>query len=277
MRVKFFGIVVSIVAILALMLAAFGFGFGIGGQTRIVFRTPAPAIPPSATPPTAVPPPTMEALRAQVNDISEDAKRIDKLVTLLLGLASFYAIALGLNSYFGLRQILDTADKDSKAAVARTVSDSRRVLAKVAADTRAAITSARGESKRVLNDVTTDSQRTVANAKADFDRFREEIRQNYPEIANLHDNLRGQVLSIALFQERSNWSDYTWAKLSDRQREDTRMAEFWFAGLEVFALARLSAYAGEVTAICQGFGRFYSSRFMATKLRADWGTREYLL
>jgi hypothetical protein len=48
------------------------------------------------------------------------------------------------------------------------------------------------------------------------------------------------------------------------------MAEFWFAGLEVFALARLSAYAGEVTAICQGFGRFYSSRFKATKLRADW-------
>ena len=290
MRAKFFIVLASLIAAVALMIAAYGFGVGIGAQTRVIYRTAPPPVSAGTSP--SVPAPTMEALQAQVNDISEDAKRIDKIVTLLLGLASFYAIALGLSSYFGLKQILETARHDSAEAVSHTQSDSQRALDKMKSDmqsaltlateqstrtldkvendTRTAINVAHGEAGRVLDEVTTESKRTLTRAKEDFDRFADEIRQNYPEIANLHSNLRELVHSITLFQERGNWSDSTWAKLSDRQREDTQMAEFRFAGLEVFALSQLSTYTSEVTAICQGFARFYSSRFKALKARGDW-------
>jgi len=272
------------------MIAAYGLGVGIGAQTRVIYRTAPPQV--SAGTSLPVPAATMEALQTQVNDISEDAKRIDKIVTLLLGLASFYAIALGLSSYFGLKQILETARHDSEEAVSHTRSDSQRgldtmksdmqsalsqaieqstrTLDKVKNDTLTALNVTQVESKRVLGEVVTDSNRTLTRAKEDFDRFRDDIRQNYPEIANLHDNLRAMVRSIALFQERGNWSDSTWAKLSDREREDTQMAEFWFAGLEVFALSQLSSFSSDVTAICQGFARFYSSRFKALNARGDW-------
>ncbi len=148
--------------------------------------------------------------------MAEDAKRIDRLITLLLALTAVYALALGMNSYFGLKQVLDTAKEDSK---------------------------------RTLDD----------------------IRDRYPELANWQMNLRTIMSELrSVFEAGEDWTEHAYGKLSWRKRQEILMAELRFAGLEVFRLEANEAYRPRVMEICQGLGRFYSSKYLTEGFRLDW-------
>jgi hypothetical protein len=215
-----------------LAIAAASFGYGLGSYTRIT-AVPAVPLPPGVTPMDAA----VQSAQAQLADAAEDVKRIDRLVTILLALSSLYALGLGLHSYFGLKQILDTAKEDSKRAVQLAEQDSTR-------------------------------------ARQEFDQFREELRAKYPEMADLHANLREMVADISLFQARDNWAEHAYHRLNERRRQEMLMAEQWFAGLEVFRLMRSDMYRPEITATYQGFARFYSSKFSSEGRRGDWERAE---
>jgi len=96
---------VTVLFVVLLLVASFGVGFGLGSWTR----TSSPAyLPPGNAGQEIL------QLRAKVDDVAEDARRIDRLVTLLLAVTGIYAVARGLNSYFGLKQILDNAKDESR-------------------------------------------------------------------------------------------------------------------------------------------------------------------
>ena len=56
-----------------------------------------------------------QLLKTHLDSADDHARHLDRLATLLLTLTSLYALALGLNSYFGLKQILDSGKEDLDA------------------------------------------------------------------------------------------------------------------------------------------------------------------
>ncbi|HWF47717.1 MAG TPA: hypothetical protein VG168_11980 [Bryobacteraceae bacterium] len=141
---------------------------------------------------------------------------------MLLTLTSLYALALGLNSYFGLKQILDTGKED------------------------------------------------LGTLKGYVTQFRAELREKYPELADLDGNLRRILRGIDLmFREGRNWAAQ-YAALTSPQRERIRMAEMRMAGLEVFQLGELTSMQDRVIRVYQGLGRFYSSKYQEEKQECDW-------
>ena len=194
--------------VVLLVVASFGAGYGVGSWTRVV-SPPDSSLSPSSRQQVA-------DLRAEIADVAEDAKRIDRLVTLLLATASIFAAALGLNSYFGLKQILETAKDDSK---------------------------------RILDD----------------------MRERYPELASSQTNLQVIVTELnAVFLIEPDWTEHAYGRLSWRKRQEIIMAELRLTALEAFRLEVFDAYRPRLLRICQGLGRFYSSKFTAESFRPDW-------
>ncbi len=225
-----------------LLAAGLGAGFGFGSYFR-PSQYPSPATIPWVTPPgadgSAAAVQDLERryqlLRIRIDDAAEAAKRIEQLLTLLVTLSTLYAIALGLNSYFGLNQILATAKEDSKRAVETAKEDSKRVL---------------------------------DGAKREFDEFRNEIREKYPQFANLHTNLYDMLARMdSVFESGRPW-EHAYSSRSPREVEAIKMAELRLAGLEIFR--DFSAYHPYVMRMCHGLGLFYSSKFTNERFRTDW-------
>jgi hypothetical protein len=240
--------------LLALAVLLIAFGWGIGYGVAVLLRpVPVVSVPP---PPTKGPNPLAAAgnstalplelelryqlLKNQLDNAADNSKHLDRLATLLLTLTSLYALALGLNSYFGLKQILDSGKED--------LSRLREFL----------------ELSR------TDVGATITNANSQLAEFRTELREKYPELANLHANLRDVLSGIRLmFQPGQNWTTQ-YGELTSEQREKFGLAEMRLAGLEIFRLGDLDSSRQDVRRVYQGLGRFYSSKYKDEKLRSYW-------
>jgi hypothetical protein len=252
-------------ALVALAVLLIGLGWGIGyGVTVLLRPVPLVSVPPPATkganPPTAAADSTAlspelelryQLLKNQLDNAADNSKQLDRLVTLLLTLTSLYALALGLNSYFGLKQILDSG-KDDLGKLRDFLADSRM------------------EIREKLRDVDTKVGSAIASANSQLVDFRTELREKYPELANLHANLRDVLSGIRLmFQPGQNWTTQ-YGELTPEQREKFGFAEIRVAGMEVFRLGDLDSFRPDVRRAYQGLGRFYSSKYRDEKLRSYW-------
>jgi len=250
--------------LIALAVLLIGLGWGIGyGVTVLLRPVPLVTVPPAAAkganPPTAAGstalPPELELryqlLKNQLDNAADNSRQLDRLVTLLLTLTSLYALALGLNSYFGLKQILDSGKED---------------LGKL----RDFLADSRTEVREKLRDVDTKVAFAIADANSQLVAFRTELREKYPELANLHANLRDVLSGIRLmFQPGQNWTTQ-YGELTSEQREKFQVAEIRVAGMEVFRLGDLESFRPDVRRAYQGLGRFYSSRYKDEKMRSYW-------
>jgi hypothetical protein len=251
--------------LVALAVLLIGLGWGIGyGVTVLLRPLPLVSVPSSAlksaNPPTAAAdstalPPELELryqlLKNQLDNAADNSKQLDRLVTLLLTLTSLYALALGLNSYFGLKQILDSGKED---------------LVKL----RDFLADSRTEVREKLRDVDTKVGSAIANANSQLVEFRTELREKYPELANLHANLRDVLSGIRLmFQPGQNWTTQ-YGELTSEQRAKFEVVEIRVAGMEVFRLGELDSFRPDVQRAYQGLGRFYSSKYKDEKLRSYW-------
>jgi tetratricopeptide (TPR) repeat protein len=220
-------------------------GGTIGYGTSVLLRPTQVAPGPLLTPPgvTAVPPELelrFQILRNQLDNAAERSKRIDELLTFLLTLTSLYAVALGLSSYFGLKQILDSGKEDLNQL-------------------RGFLDQARVEVREKMQEVDTK-----------LDKFQTELRQRYPELANLDSNLRDVFNEILLMSQPGRDWKKLYGEFTAEQREKFSVAEMRLAGLEVFRLGDLDSYQPDVLRVYQTLGRFYSSRYGAEKLRSHW-------
>jgi tetratricopeptide (TPR) repeat protein len=251
--------------LIALAVLLIGLGWGIGyGVTVLLRPVPLVSVPPAATnganpsaaatDSTALPPELelrYQLLKNQLDNAADNSKQLDRLVTLLLTLTSLYALALGLNSYFGLKQILDSGKED---------------LGKL----RDFLGESRTEVREKLRDVDAKVGSAITNANSQLVEFRTELREKYPELANLHANLRDVLSGIRLmFQPGQNWTTQ-YGELTPEQREKFGVAEIRVAGLEVFRLGDLDSFRPDVRRAYQGLGRFYSSKYKDEKLRSYW-------
>jgi len=180
-----------------------------------------------------------QLLKNQLDNAADNSKQLDRLATLLLTLTSLYALALGLNSYFGLKQILDSGKED---------------LGKL----RDFLELSRTEVRDKLRDVDTKVDATLTNANSQLAEFRAELREKYPELTNLHANLRDVLSGIRLmFQPGQNWTTQ-YGELTFEQWEKFGVAEMRLAGLEVFRLGDLGSSRQDLRP--GKFGRIEESR-----------------
>jgi hypothetical protein len=189
--------------------------------------------------------------RTNSTNAADNSKPFDRLVTLLLTLTSLYALALGLNSYFGLKQILDTGKED--------LGRLRDFLAQSRTDVR-----------EKLQEVDNRVGAAVTNANSQLAEFRTELREKHPELANLDKNLHDVLYGIEqIFQPGKNWTTQ-YGDLTFEQRERFGIAEMRVAGLEVFRLGDLASFREHARRVYQGLGRFYSSKYRVEKQRHYW-------
>jgi tetratricopeptide (TPR) repeat protein len=240
-----------------------GLGWGIGNGVTVLLHQ-LPVFPPPAAKganppvdpnnPKALPPELelrYQLLKNQLDNAAENSKQLDRLVTLLLTLTSLYALALGLNSYFGLKQILESGKEDLGK------------LRDFLAESRSAVRDKLGEVDSKVGEAVTKANSQLAD-------FRTELREKYPELANLHGNLRDILAEIRLmFPTGRDWIKH-YGVLTPEQREKFGVAEMRIIGLEVFGLADVDPLRQDVRQVYQGLGRFYSSRYRKEKLRSYW-------
>lgn len=192
-----------------------------------------------------------QIVKGQLDSVADNAKQISTLIALLLSLSSLYALALGLNSFFGLKQILD-AGKDDLGRLKDFLAQSRTDV------------------RDKLQEADTKVGGIIKDANSKLSEFRTELREKYPELANLDANLREVLLGITLmFRQGRNWT-VQYAALTFEQRERFRVAEMRMAGLEVFRPGELNSLRDEAARVYQGLGRFYSSKYQEEKQRGDW-------
>jgi len=223
---------------LALLCAALGMISGAisyAKETRVaVASQSAPARRPPSTAVVTDLEQRLTILNVKLDAADKNFQRNSQLIQLLLVVTSLYAFALGLNSYFSLRQILDGAKDDSKRA----------------ADS---------------------AKESINNAKGDLEAFRDSIRSRYPEFSNLQGNLEDLLASTRLVLGLDkDWAEYSYSTLSEEHRQQFLIAEARVAGLEVFRLGSLSTYSDDVRSIYRALGRFYSSKFRSDRDRANW-------
>jgi tetratricopeptide (TPR) repeat protein len=246
--------------LLACLLIGLGWGIG-SGVTLLLHQLPVfppprvePAKLPAAVNPAAIPPELelrYQILKNQLDNAVETSKQLDRLLTLLLTLTSLYALALGLNSYFGLKQILESGKED---------------LSKL----RDFLSESRSAVRDKLAEVDTKLAGAVASANSQLSDFRTELREKYPELASLHANLRDILDEIRLmFPTGRDWIK-EYAELTTQQREKVGVAEMRFIGLEVFRLGNVDRLRPNIRQVYQGLGRFYSSRYRNEKQRPYW-------
>lgn len=227
-----------------------GIGYGVG-----VLSTPVPVVTvPSPPNPTALPPELelrYQLLKNQLDNAAENSKQLDRLLTLLVALTSLYALALGLNSFFGLKQILESGKED--------LSRLREFLVQ-----------SRTETEKKLREVDDRVGATITNAHSQLAEFRTELREKYPELANLHASLRDLLSGIRLiFRAGQNWTTQ-YGELACEQRERFRVAEMRVSGLEVFQPGEVVSFRDDMRRVYQGLARFYSSKYQEEKDRSDW-------
>jgi tetratricopeptide (TPR) repeat protein len=181
-----------------------------------------------------------ELLKERLNAAAEQTRQLDRLVTFLVTITTLYALALGLNSYFGLKQILEGSKED---------------LAQL---------------KERIGDAKTRVAEFLATSEKELESFRTRLQEKYPELANMHNNLRDVVTSINRdFMPDRNWT-YMYAEMSVQARERVTIAEIRRAGLEAFGLGEVSVFRADARLMYQGLGRFYSSKYRASRDRRDW-------
>ncbi len=175
-----------------------------------------------------------EVLDARTGAASEESKGTFQLLTLLVTLSSLYALALGLNSYFSLKQILDNAEKDSKRA-------------------------------------TDQVEKAIEKSETQLQDFRDAIRSRYPELANLQRSLQDLIeQTSSALEPKEDWKKTIYPNLSPAKRQQVLIAEARLSGLEVFRLGDLQTYSRDVRDIYHALGRFYGSKYAAEGTRPDW-------
>jgi hypothetical protein len=121
-----------------------------------------------------------------------------------------------------------------------------------------------------LREVDTKVGDAITSANSQFAEFRAKLREKYPELANLHENL-SEVLSEMrlMFPAARDWTTH-YRGLTAKQRENILVAEMHFAGLKIFRLGDLEWFRQHVQEVYQGLGRFYSSKYKNEQTRSDW-------
>ncbi len=188
---------------------------------------------------------TPSALKDEFNAYSERADELEKLLTLLLGISTIYAIALALSAY---QQLKDSTDK------IEAVSDK--------ADRE--IRELPGKIESLRRDAKNEIKQQMEEAQREIEKFVMRVETKFPLLAEMDISIRAimdQLIGLLPVIDSSEWSDAEYRRLAHERREEILFYEKTVAALVYFDLQRASHIRRTVSEIYHGLGNFYGLKY----------------
>ena len=175
---------------------------------------------------------TPEALSEKLDLYDKRAEELDKLLALLLGLSTIYAIALSLSAY---QQLKDSADK---------LEDLRK------------------EAQDKINQLPGEIANIKATARDDLNDFALRMQSKYPLFADMDIAIRGIMDRLMHLLPVLDWSDEDYRCLPPQVKQEILFYEKTVAAFEYYDLERIPKVRLTASEIYHGLGNFYGLRFV---------------
>jgi tetratricopeptide (TPR) repeat protein len=181
---------------------------------------------------------TPEAMKEKLEAYDKRADELEKLLELLLGVSTIYAVALGLSAY---QQLKDSADK----------------LEDLSKD-----------AQKKIDELPAEIETIKKSAKVNFDEFVIMVKSRFPLFADMDYAIREIMDRLMLLLPVIDWSDENYRTLSAQLKEEILFYEKTVAALECFDLRGTRHIQQTISEIYHGLGNFYGLRYASVNKRS---------
>jgi tetratricopeptide (TPR) repeat protein len=176
---------------------------------------------------------TAENLKEKLEAYDKRADELEKLVTLLLGVSTIYAVALSLSAY---QQLKDSADK---------------------------LESLKKDAEKEIDRLPDDIAKIRNEAKADMRDFVVKVESKFPLFADMDIAIRTVMDELISLLPVIDWSDADYRRLSDQERQKIFFYEKTVASLEYFDLRSTRDMRQTTSEIYHGLGNYYGLKYVS--------------
>jgi hypothetical protein len=199
---------------------------------------------------------TPDALREKLDAYGERADELEKLLTLLLGVSTIYAIALGLSAY---QQLKDSTDK-----LQALTDKAEREIGQLPDKLEDLRKDARNEIQQQLKDSVAELDGFREDAQREIERFVARVETKFPLLADMDISIRtimDELIRLLPVIDSSEWSDRDYQRLTRERRQEILFYEKTVAALVYFDLQRADDIRRTVSEIYHGLGNFYGLKY----------------
>ncbi len=182
---------------------------------------------------------TPEALKEKLEAYDKRADELEKLLALLLGVSTIYAIALGFSAY---QQLKDSTDKLEK------LSD---------------------KAEKKIEQLPDEIAHIRMDAKDEIQEFVVKVVSKFPLFADMDIAIRTIMDHLMRLLPVIDWRDEDYGKLKDQEKQEILFYEKTVASLECFDLQRNPHIRGTISEIYHGLGNFYGLKYVADGRRQN--------
>jgi Tfp pilus assembly protein PilF len=191
----------------------------------------------------------VQLLKEELDDYSRKVDDLQRLLTLLVGFSTIYAIALALSA---LKEATDTQNKlkDLRGQAEKSGNDSSEKLGKLLDEAQKSA----NESQKKLHDLRSEAEKIVQEARADAAKARDEILRMFPLFSGMSENFDDTLREMLRILPTVDKTDRGYKEPTASERERILFYEKTFSAAEYF---NLKDFAPQVSKIYQGLGNFY--------------------
>lgn len=185
---------------------------------------------------------TPEALKEKLDAYDKRADELEKLISLLLGLSTIYAIALGLSAY---QQLKDSADK-----LENLTKEARSKIDKLPKD----LDGIKAKAQHVM-------ERVADKADKDMEDFERRVRDRYPMFADMDQAIRSIMNRLMYLLPVIDPASIKFKAIISQVKEEIFFYEKTVAALECFNLRAVPGLVQTASEIYHGLGNFYGLKY----------------
>lgn len=174
---------------------------------------------------------TLEALKEKLEAYDKRADELEKLLALLLGVSTIYAIALGFSAY---QQLKDSADK---------------------------LENLRETAQAKIDQLPAEITNIKKAASEDIQEFAAKVQSKFPLFADMDIAVRDIMDRLTHLLPVIDWSDEDYRNLTPQLKEEILFYEKTVAAFEYFDLRRVRHIRETASEIYHGLGNFYGLKY----------------
>jgi hypothetical protein len=210
---------------------------------------------------------TADAVKEKLDAYSERADELEKLLSLLLGVSTIYAIALGLSAY---QQLKDSTDK-LEALSSKAEDEIRQLPGKLEGlrkDAQTEIQKQIADAAKELANLKQEAENRIRllreDAQKEIDEFVVKVETKFPLFADMDISILAivdQLIRLLPVMDSSEWNHQEYQTLIRERGQEIAFYEKTVAALIYFDLQRASPIRRTVSEIYHGLGNFYGLKY----------------
>lgn len=198
---------------------------------RFWWQQQANLAPPSGT--------TLEALKEKLEAYDKRADELEKLLALLLGVSTIYAIALGFSAY---QQLKDSAEK---------------------------LEDLRENAQAKIDQLPAEITNIKKAASEEIQEFAAKVQSKFPLFADMDVAIRDIMDRLTHLLPVIDWSDEDYRNLTPELKQEILFYEKTVAALEYFDLRRVRHIRQTASEIYHGLGNFYGLKYASEDKQSE--------